>query len=505
MMRKKLDLLDVIIPIALGLFFIVLILSKIPLHFPYIVNFDEAVAVVLAYVTRQGYRLYEQVWHDHLSGLSLLLNAWFSFTGTSLYWARMLVLFLAALTLAIFYRLLRLQCSIPAAFLPTLLLSTASVWISLSTQMMRELPSLFFVVLSLYLLGIATRSTDRFKYLFYLLSALSFVFSLEIKLSGITVIPTFILIIFLQPKNPVLRRAIDIGIWLALITLCFLVASLTFFPFSYENIIQSHVKVSTDFTESGLTLFNLLQGAFFTEPMYLIIPLIAILGAFISRDIIPFIPPLVWLGSNLFRFASVSPIWPHYSIHLLFPALWIIGLFLDKLKISDLGREWKSPDRTSIRFLGTVLIIVLLVGQFLWNTLLLVSNRSAYAREYNRMAARYKPNPVETVLDRFKNSRKSLLTDNPHYIYKFALQTPPETVVITRKRLLAQNLNGNFILQVVQKRKPDLIFIDRFKKEFLESSALTEFLAKNYIEYPMKDTRGRLFLSPETWKELSRK
>ncbi|MGV2390971.1 MAG UNVERIFIED_CONTAM: hypothetical protein LVR29_30690 [Microcystis novacekii LVE1205-3] len=38
-------------------------------------------AMVLAYVTKQGYRLYEQVWHDHLSGLSLLLNSWLSVTG----------------------------------------------------------------------------------------------------------------------------------------------------------------------------------------------------------------------------------------------------------------------------------------------------------------------------------------------------------------------------------------------------------------------------------------
>jgi hypothetical protein len=37
--------------------------------------------MVLAYVTKQGYRLYEQVWHDHLSGLSLLLNTWLSVTG----------------------------------------------------------------------------------------------------------------------------------------------------------------------------------------------------------------------------------------------------------------------------------------------------------------------------------------------------------------------------------------------------------------------------------------
>jgi hypothetical protein len=265
------------------------------------------------------------------------------------------------------------------------------------------------------------------------------------------------------------------------------------------------VKAGADFTESGLTLFNLLQGALFTEPMYVIIPIIAILGAFIRRDIIPFIPPLVWLVSNLFRFASVSPIWPHYSIHLLLPAFWMIGLFLDRLKISELGKDWKSPDRNSILFLGKVFLIVLLAGQFLWNTLLLISNRSAYARQYNRMAARYKPHPVETVLERFRNSGKSLLTDNPHYIYQFALQTPPETVVITRKRLLTQNLNGDFILQVAEKRKPDLIFLYRFEKDFLESRALTEFLAKNYLEYPMKDTRGRLFLSPETWKEFSRK
>jgi hypothetical protein len=80
-MNKKSYRFDLMALIAIAVFFLGIVFWKVPLHYPYILNFDEAVAMVLAYVTKQGYRLYEQVWHDHLSGLSLLLNGWLSVTG----------------------------------------------------------------------------------------------------------------------------------------------------------------------------------------------------------------------------------------------------------------------------------------------------------------------------------------------------------------------------------------------------------------------------------------
>jgi hypothetical protein len=85
------------------------------------------------------------------------------------------------------------------------------------------------------------------------------------------------------------------------------------------------------------------------------------------------------------------------------------------------------------------------------------------------------------------------------------LKTPPETAVITRKRFLNQNLDGNFILEVIEKRQPDMVFLYRFEKEFLQSPKLKDYLEKNYIEFPDKQEKGTLFISPKTWQEYQSK
>ncbi|RPH86084.1 MAG: glucose-6-phosphate dehydrogenase, partial [Chroococcales cyanobacterium metabat2.561] len=151
-MNKKSYRFDLMALITIAVFFLGIVFWKVPLHYPYILNFDEAVAMVLAYVTKQGYRLYEQVWHDHLSGLSLLLNTWLNFTGFSLPAARLMVLSLSTIMLGIFYLILRVNCGILASCLSVFILSTCLVYITLSTTMLRELPALFFTILSIFII-----------------------------------------------------------------------------------------------------------------------------------------------------------------------------------------------------------------------------------------------------------------------------------------------------------------------------------------------------------------
>jgi Dolichyl-phosphate-mannose-protein mannosyltransferase len=500
-MNRKSYRFDLIALIVIAIFFLGIVFLKVPLNYPYIVNFDEAVAMVLAYVTKQGYRLYEQVWHDHLSGLSLLLNSWLSFTGFSIYAARVMVLFLSTIMLGIFYLILRINCGILPSFLSILILSTCLVYITLSTTMVRELPALFFVILSIFIVFKAVKSTDKFKYGLYLLSAIAFVFSLQIKLSGITIIPTIALIIFINQQNSIIKKIIDIVIWSICVGLVFVLGSLTIFPFSYENIIKSHVSVASSFGEENLTFFNLLQSALQHEPIYVIMTVIAIVGMAFSRNITPLLPPFVWLGFNVFRFATVAPIWPYYYIHLIIPAVWIIALFLEQLKIIPSFLDFKKSKKITTVLIIKMIIFLSLTGQFIFNTLRIITNRDPAIKAYIQYNQRYKPLLAEAVLEKFKNSDKLLLTDNPHYIYQYFLKTPPETAVITRKRFLNQNIDGKFILNVIEKRQPDLVFLYRFEQEFMQSPQLKDYLEKNYIQFPDQNEKGTLFISPKTWQE----
>jgi len=452
-MNRKSDRFDLMALIAIAVFFLGIVFWKVPLHYPYILNFDEAVALVLAYVTKQGYRLYEQVWHDHLSGLSLLLNSWLSVTGFTIHAARLMVLSLSTIMLGIFYLILRVNCGILASCLSVFILSTCLVYITLSTTMLRELPSLFFTILSIF----------------------------------------------------IIKRIIDIVIWSVAVVLVFVLGSLTIFPFSYENIIKSHVSVASSFTQENLTLWTLLQSALQHEPIYLIVTAIAIIAMVFTRNIIPLLPPLIWLGSNLFRFATVAPIWPYYYIHLIIPAVWIIALFVEQFKINDSLAEFRQNRKITQELVLKMLIFIPLSGQFLFNTLRIITNRDPAINAYVQFNKRYKPLLAEAVFEKFKNSDKLLLTDNPHYMYQYFLKTPPETAVITRKRFMNQNLDGDFILEVIEKRQPDLVFLYRFEKEFLQSPKLKDYLEKNYIQFPDQQEKGTLFISPKTWQEYQSK
>ncbi|MGV2390972.1 MAG UNVERIFIED_CONTAM: hypothetical protein LVR29_30695 [Microcystis novacekii LVE1205-3] len=78
--------------------------------------------------------------------------------------------------LGIFYLILRVNCGILASCLSVFILSTCLVYITLSTTMLRELPALFLVILSIFIIFKAVKSTGKLKYGLYLLSAIAFVF-----------------------------------------------------------------------------------------------------------------------------------------------------------------------------------------------------------------------------------------------------------------------------------------------------------------------------------------
>lgn len=84
----------------------------------------------------------------------------------------------------------------------------------------------------------AVQFMGKLKYGLYLVSAIAFVFSLQIKLSVITIIPTVALIIFLNQQNSFIKRIIDIIIWSVAVILVFVLGSLTIFLFPTKMLLN---------------------------------------------------------------------------------------------------------------------------------------------------------------------------------------------------------------------------------------------------------------------------
>jgi hypothetical protein len=348
---------------------------------------------------------------------------------------------------------------------------------------------------------IAVNKKTNVRYSLYFITALCLVLCLEIKLSGITAIPSLIIVILLS-KNSLKQKLLDSTIFVIFIGLIFALLTATIFPFSYQDIVQTHTKASANFDKDTSNLGALLISTSIYEPIFYILTIVSIIFIIRSKHIKKLLVPLSWLLFNLLRFSTLSPVWPSYYLHLIIPFAWIIGLFLHEINIGLIVQELQEKNFRSRQVIFKLIILIPLLLRLTINIFKIIINKNPFTAQYVIYSKGYKVHPVESLLNKYKDTKKMILTDNPYYIHKFNLQTPPETAVLSRKRMVADNINGDFIANVVEKRMPDFVFIYRYENKFLSSPKLMNILKKKYVEYPMKNAKGKMFISQSNYSSL---
>jgi hypothetical protein len=287
-------------------------------------------------------------------------------------------------------------------------------------------------------------------------------------------------------------------VWLVSLAVSFAFLSLTFLNFSYTHIIGSHTKANKVFSDTDLggSIFSLIyQSGLSYEPIYIIATLAAIIYLLIKRQQINWaIAPLLWLFFNMVRFATISPVWPTYYVYLIFPAAWLVALFLENfLNPKSLSQLSKNLNYFTLIGLGTALLIIL---QAAFNSVRIAAPRHPTLTQFKRWVQKNTtPHPVEKILASYQNSNKIIITDHAYYTHKFGLNTLPEMAIISRKRLDTEGIDGQDILEAIQKSKADLVFLYRFGEQFLQSPALTQYLRDNFIEYSFKEEKGKLYVN----------
>lgn len=516
-MMKNQKLTDSFIGFTLIACMVVLTLIAVPIEFTYHFNFDESLELTRVHLLSRGYEFFTEVWNDHPLGFPFILNFLSKLFELNLASARYIVLAFSCLNLLIFYCLMRLnRNSITAAAISVLILMTSKSYISYSGALFKEIPSLSLAILSLFLMSLYAHHSNRSRYIYLVLCALSFMISLEIKMAAITLIPTLAVIGISENVNNfnsvfLIRKSKDAFLWIASSISIFTLLSLTILPFSYHHLIGSHSNASEKFAiiNPELTVVTLLKSGLENDAAYVLLSLVAIFSILWSNRRLRFLPPLLWLGFNLLRFSLITPVWNTYYLHLLIPAAWVICIFLNDCHLEDLfrklfGRLIKRETRFSIMpsfaLIAQILIAWVILFQIVLSTVEIVTapnprryqNRGLVLR--NEASNRYKKSAVENFLEQYRGSDKVILTDNPYFIYRFELDTPPETAILSRKRVVTEGLDGDFILEVIDRRNPDFILLDRFLQDFLSSQALSDYLEKNYLEHKLQNESRRLFI-----------
>ena len=503
MLNQK--MLDILIGAVLVLCLISLVFIAVPMDFHYIFNFDESMDLTRTHLLSRDYIFFKEVWNDHPLGLPMIFKLGANFFEITLTSARYIILAFSVINILVFYFLLRLEaCDRISSIVSILILITCFHYIRLSGLIFKEIPSLSLAILSVFLMSLYARRQGFSRYLYLLLCSISFVMSLQVKLSGVTVIPALIAI-GISSKCNLRTKLQDAVAWTVATSLIFIFLSATVLPFSYSHLIGSHGKASAKLAvaDPSMTLLSLIKTGVEYDTAYVLLAILAIFSIIWTDRRIRLIPPLLWLGFNLLRFSLISPVWPNYYIHLAIPLAWIIAIFLNDLKIWALPKEFRARNLKSPKLFFQTLLILVTFFQFAFNTAKIVTaqnprryRHSALAAA-NLMAQEYKAHPAETFLQQYQGSNKVILTDNSFLIHRFELDTPPETAILSRKRLVTEDLDGDFILDVIQKRKPDFVLLDRFVGEFMESKTLSTFLEENYTEYPLQYGKAKLFIAKD--------
>jgi hypothetical protein len=508
MLKKRIQL-DLLIGFSLIAFMVILTFIAVPMNYDYIFNFDESLELTRAQLLSRGYRFFIEVWNDHPLGLPFIFNSASKLFDLNLTTARYIVLAFSCLNLLTFYFLMRLDSNRFASATATILLIVSRAYIPLSGSVINEIPSLSLAILSLFLMTLYARHQSRLRYVYLLLSALIFVLSFEVKMSIITLLPT-LLVMGLYSKQQLtlpevlIKKSRDAAVWIITSTVVFSLLSFTILPFSYYHLLASHSNASEkmSLTDPDLTVNTLILSIFKNDTIYLLLVVLAILFISWSSKRFRYLPPCLWLGFNLLRFSLIVPVWGNYYIHLLIPGAWIICLFIDDLQLEKVikmllkGAGSLNESLTSLLFRSAIALLVL--GQVVLNTAEIVT--ATHPRRYqnstlvNMNRLHFEKSELMRFLERYQNSGKVILTDNPYYIHRYKLDTPPETAILSRKRVVTEELDGNFILEVIRRRNPDFVLLDRFADYFLESQSLSKYLEENYLEYELEDEDERLFI-----------
>ncbi len=480
-------------------------------------NTDEGIELSKILLVNQGYSIYDQIWNDQPPLLTYLLSGWFQIFGRTIFAARSLILCFSSILVGTFYFLLRRSLSSIFSIVGTFGLCLTHNFLFLSVSVLRGLPAVSFLLLSIAFLltalnlkedqenpVISQESID--KYLsnltnahlkkFYNLKSIYLVvisgicigISLQFKLFTVILVPPCILYIFLVRHR---LKALSgssgiylkiIALWMTSLIICLIFGLFLSNATDYNQIFLSHfnpemkmaVSAVLDPFESKLKLLLFLVQ----DLDYTILAFMLIWLSFKSKSPFPLFPAL-WLLFVIPILLVYEPIWSHYSLLISIPLTWLAIHGLKKIKLSIFS---ESVDRSSLNKVSvrqyysssvSLSISVFIVLALAAKIYVFHQNYYYFAREYDSW------NPIYNQILKYKAKTTWIFTDLPIVSFYADLKIPPESVVFSVKRVNSGGLNHLAILNLMQKYQPEQILLGRFPE--IENS-LQPYLMKYYTK-----------------------
>jgi hypothetical protein len=416
---------------------------------------DEGFNLMKADLVQRGYRLYREIWSDQPPLFTHLLVAWRRVFGESDSAARMLVLTMTSIGLACAGRLATWFAGgrTLAGALTVLLLIGARSYPKLSMAVMIGLPAISTALAAIVLLRWST--TLRWGWVIVPVSGGLFAASMQIKLFTFILAPMLFATYFVSRRRDGQRPAID----LVLLLSAFAVVSYLAGPFRepgwQQQLVRTHVKtgLATDDTQLQALRSVLMR---FIEDAPLMLAMAAGLYAAGRATARRCLPALAWIIASVIVLSQANPLWGHHRVMFSIPAAMIAGACLAEVW----SRSRAAPRRdmpTGLAFASAGLAFAYGLAQVTGSIIGLGRGDDTNDAE---------------IVDRLRRDRDRIrwvISDDPHIVHAAGLVVPPETAVLSLKRL-QRDLTEDRFAQIIDRYQPEVIILARhtYTPEFVQ-------------------------------------
>ncbi|MCB0142499.1 MAG: glycosyltransferase family 39 protein [Caldilineaceae bacterium] len=452
------------------LFFFVAIAIYSPILLQQDLDYDEGINLMKALLFQRGYALYTEIWSDQPPLLTALLAGWFALVGDSVLAGRVLILAFAAGLVWTMHNALYRHTSGLAALGAVALLLFSQEFIRLSSSVMIGLPALALAMVALWLL-LRYRDTDRGIWL--ALSAIAMACAAQIKLWAVVAVPAALLYLLLSDAaRPhavrISRRTLleTVG-WLIVTGIGYVVIGFVFGALRMDQLIAPHFDADTRTAFLYTNNLLYLRYAMQRHIPYLLLALVGVIWAARWRQM-EIILPLVWFGASVVALAVQRPLWHHHITLFTIPLCWLSAYGI-QAGVQVVQSIAQTPQKSRGEILRTYGLCVLATG-FLIAILFYPAPIYALIRqESHSNLPIYNRQMVDHLRQDVQSAPGIIFTDRPFYAFQVHALTPPETAVISRKRLQSGDITDDMLVQMLEKYAPPYLVLERFTSIYGEN------------------------------------
>jgi Dolichyl-phosphate-mannose-protein mannosyltransferase len=440
-------LLAVHLLILLGFFLLVMLLGLWAKPFQY--DPDEGLNLMKAALLSRGYPLYRAIWNDQPPMDTVMRAGVFAVVGRSALAARVMTALLATLAVWAMLDIVTRLHSLRAGVAAVALLIVSAHFLKLSYAVMIGLPALAVATVSFNLLS---RWTTRGSRVALIGSAAVMAVAIATKMFAAVMVPAALAMIWmtvLQRDAKPKARFVPMLAWIAATLICCAIIYAIFRP-PFDQLITPH-RSASEARPWWSAPAALLATRRDSDLLLLAVGAAALL--LIGRTQNRYLAvPLIWLACAAVAVQMHRPVRYHHSLLLVIPAAWAGGIFVDAMMaLHDPARRWSS--RVQRVALGAFLIVlpVWQAGKFI-----------AAARRMMDTKMRREERALVAAMSERRDQTRWVVTDLQIYPFAAGLLSPPELVVTSSKRRDTGAMSDEFVLDVLQRYRPEQVLLGRF-------------------------------------------